>query len=119
MSEEISSEKIFFIFLVKKPEVRLGAFFERFDSRRQARQLAGSRLLVEDALGDAAVEFRAGRFESSFGGFRIAGADGSFDFFHEAADAGCARSVDRVTARVAANSFFCGLVRCHFIFFSS
>jgi hypothetical protein len=119
MSEEISSEKKLFIFLEKKPEVRLGVFLERFDSRRQARQLAGGRFLVEDSLGDAAVELGAGGLEGGFGGLRIAGGDGSFNFFHEAADARLAGAIDVGAARVAADSFLSGYVSCHFIFFSS
>ena len=78
----------------------------RLDPRRQAGQFARRRVLVQDALAYATVNFGLHSLQGGLCGFRVAGLDGIHDFLDECACVGNALAIDGGTAHGAANAFF-------------
>jgi hypothetical protein len=60
---------------------------DQLDPRAQARQLAGDRIAMQDALDDAALHFRLRRLERFLGSILVARIDRFLDTLHEGPDA--------------------------------
>lgn len=93
---------------ILSPQRRKKLCGDCFDTRRQARQFPRNRILVKDAFGDSAMQFRLCGMKRFQGGLLVTRRDGFFDPPQIGAHAGPARLVDGGAAFNFANHFLCG-----------
>jgi hypothetical protein len=90
----------------KRPKYAFRLLRERFDLFRQARDLAGDCIFLEDAFVASAAQLRLSQLHRGLGGCGIAGGDSFFDFAHGGADRAFARSVHGLAFGRLAGRFF-------------